>query len=77
MQSFLHEVGFWDKDQEASLIQQATEEINQAVETYLNVPSQPSTDMLDYLYHQLPKAMQEQRDELEEKLAIEGVRTHG
>ena len=56
-----------DSDNAASITK---EEVDQAVEEYLNVPKPEITDMFDYMYADLPHDLEAQRRyalELEEK----------
>jgi pyruvate dehydrogenase E1 component alpha subunit len=50
----------WDVSQEESLQYKVTQQINQAVATYLSHPKRAPRSMFDYLYAKLPKALQDQ-----------------
>jgi pyruvate dehydrogenase E1 component alpha subunit len=53
--------GHWREDDEKTLIAETDNEIDGAVERYLATPLQPVEAMFDYLYAQLPRSLQEQR----------------
>ncbi len=63
LRAYLTRIGAWNKELEASLLKQCSEEIEQAVETYLAAPPQSSDAMFDCLFASLPQALQHQRDE--------------
>ncbi|MGH8650799.1 MAG: pyruvate dehydrogenase (acetyl-transferring) E1 component subunit alpha [Gammaproteobacteria bacterium] len=65
LRRYLTRVGAWNTEQEAQLLAECTGEVEAAVKTYLAAPPQPLTAMFDYLYAKLPRALQEQRAELE------------
>ncbi|MGH8592922.1 MAG: thiamine pyrophosphate-dependent enzyme, partial [Gammaproteobacteria bacterium] len=65
LRRYLTRVGAWNADKEAQLLAECTGEVEAAVKTYLAAPPQPLTAMFDYLYAKLPRALQEQRAELE------------
>lgn len=54
----------WSESQEQSMQQEIQQDVDSAVQRYLNIPPQPATAMLDFLYETLPEALQDQRDEL-------------
>ncbi len=58
---FLEEQHFWNEKEEAALQEQCIEEVQQAVDEYLNTPTQPITSLFDYHYATLPEYMIEQR----------------
>ncbi|MGH8657453.1 MAG: pyruvate dehydrogenase (acetyl-transferring) E1 component subunit alpha [Gammaproteobacteria bacterium] len=65
LRRYLTRIGAWSTDQEARLLAECTSEVEAAVETYLAAAPQPLTTMFDYLYAKLPRALEEQRAELE------------
>ncbi|MGH8645697.1 MAG: pyruvate dehydrogenase (acetyl-transferring) E1 component subunit alpha [Gammaproteobacteria bacterium] len=65
LRRYLTRIGAWSTDQEARLLAECTSEVEAAVDTYLAAAPQPLTAMFDYLYAKLPRALQEQRVELE------------
>lgn len=54
----------WDADKEATLVKQCKDQVQRAVDTYLNTPKRPLVTMLDRLYASWPKAYEEQWNEL-------------
>lgn len=58
---FLHEQHLWDETQEKALYEQCTQEVQQAVEEYLNTTPQPITSIFDYHYAEIPDYLIEQR----------------
>ena len=46
-----------------------SKKIDADIEAYLQSQTAEATDMFDYLYKELPKALKEQRDELQEELS--------
>jgi 2-oxoisovalerate dehydrogenase E1 component alpha subunit len=51
-------------EMEEKMQAECTETIAQAVEEYVNMPPQPNTAMIDYMFAKLPAAYQQQRDEI-------------
>ncbi|MBA4722697.1 MAG: pyruvate dehydrogenase (acetyl-transferring) E1 component subunit alpha [Alcanivorax sp.] len=60
----LAEAGLWDAQRETDWQQQCERTVEEAIDTYLNLPPAPATDMLDYLYAELPAALRDQRSAL-------------
>ncbi|KZX82915.1 pyruvate dehydrogenase (acetyl-transferring) E1 component subunit alpha [Alcanivorax sp. HI0011] len=60
----LADAGHWDAEQETQWLAECQQRVDTAVETYLNQPPQAPTDMLDYLYAELPEALKPQRQRL-------------
>ena len=58
---YLNQRGYWSKHDETNLIQQCYDEIEDAVQEYLNTPPQPPESMFDFLYATLPESLQQQR----------------
>lgn len=54
----------WSKEQDETLTKEISEEIDQAVTNYLQMPPQPNTAIVDYLYETWPENLMDQRDEL-------------
>ena len=70
MRKYLTNQGQWNEQLENQLLSTCKEEVDQAVEEYLNVPKPEITDMFDYMYADLPHDLEAQRRyalELEEK----------
>lgn len=64
LQTFLHQQGWWDEIQEKAWQDEVSQIISQSVEHYLNMPDQPVTNIIDFLYAELPAALQEQRERI-------------
>lgn len=62
LRSFLHQQGLWDEVQEQAWQEEVALMVNKAVEAYLATPVQPVESIFDYLFAELPEAMQEQRE---------------
>lgn len=58
---FLHERNLWDEAQEKELLITCANEVQIAVEEYLNKTPQPITSLFDYHYETLPNYLIEQR----------------
>lgn len=65
---YLEAEGLWSRDKESELQKTITEEVDAAVDEYLNYQKPKNTDMFDYLYAKLPEALYDQRDELGENV---------
>ncbi|MCH8497009.1 MAG: pyruvate dehydrogenase (acetyl-transferring) E1 component subunit alpha [Marinobacter sp.] len=64
LQRYLHHRALWSPDQEQQLQTDCKATVELAVADYLAVPPAPATDMLDYLFAKLPKALEPQRARL-------------
>lgn len=64
LQQLLHAQNFWHPEDEQQLQQHCSHLIEQAVAEYLKTPPQAPTDMIDYLYANLPWAYQAQREKI-------------
>lgn len=73
MRRYLEKLGVWNEAEEQKLQAECASEVDAAVKEYLATPPQPVESMFDYLYAELPKAYEAQRDLLKE---LEGV-IHG
>ncbi len=58
---FLEAQSLWDASQEKALIASCVQEIESAVDEYLNRPAQPITSVFDYHFETLPDYLIEQR----------------
>ncbi|MEZ5850509.1 MAG: pyruvate dehydrogenase (acetyl-transferring) E1 component subunit alpha [Hyphomicrobiaceae bacterium] len=56
--------GAWTKEQELALIADLRREVEAAAAAYLASPPPPATDMFDYLFEELPTALEPQRARL-------------
>lgn len=73
LRHYLEKNHLWAEQDEIALQETCMQEVNQAVQEYLNTPSQSLTSLFDYLYEQLPACYWPQRDQVE---AI-GEQIHG
>lgn len=72
---FLVNMKIWDDVQEKKLYEALNKEMNEAVDQYMNMPSEPPESMFDYLYQKLPQALEAERAELQR--CGSGKITHG
>ncbi len=54
--------GLWSKEQEAELLQECGAEVAAAVATYMSTPPASSDAMFDYLYAEIPRSLEAQRE---------------
>lgn len=66
LRRYLEKMEIWNDKQEEDLLAACAKEVDQAVNEYLHTPPQPLESMFDFLYAELPKAYQEQRQILTE-----------
>ena len=64
--NYLRAQNVWSDEQEAELEKTCKAQIEAAVAVYLSQPPQQPTDMIDYLFAQLPEALIEQRNHIED-----------
>ncbi len=69
LRTFLTARGLWDKDKEEQLLAWCAREVESAVEAYLARAPAPATDMIDYVFAELPAPMRAQRAELVRRVA--------
>ncbi len=62
LRAWLDASGLWDDDRQAALEAECATEVEAAVEEYLETAPQPVESMFDYMYAELPDAMEEQRE---------------
>lgn len=62
LRNYMLQQGLWDEDLEKQLVDQLGEEIQGAINLYLDTPPQPVESMFDHLYAELPDHLIEQRD---------------
>ncbi|WP_372741785.1 pyruvate dehydrogenase (acetyl-transferring) E1 component subunit alpha [Neptunomonas sp.] len=62
LRDYLHAQGWWQEKNETEWLQQATQQIQEAVDEYLDTPAQPVSSIFDYLYAELPAQLSKQRD---------------
>ena len=61
LRNYMSQNSSWTEQQEAALHAECTEQVEAAVQAYLETPPAPPESMFDYLYETLPDAMQSQR----------------
>ena len=69
LQTYLHEQGLWNEEEEQALQDQCKQEVEKAVQTYLSLPAQPVEDLFDYLFEETPTHLVRQKQQAVEKLA--------
>ncbi len=62
LKRFMMQQFSWDETQDQTLKQLCQAQVEAAVTEYLHTPTAPISDMFDYLYATLPKALNEQRE---------------
>lgn len=72
LKKFLHQQGAWHEEQQQELEQRQQQQIKQAVDKYLQHNADNALDMFDYLYHELPKALLNQRQKMKNKVRLAG-----
>lgn len=64
MRLYLTEAHGWSKSEEEALLESCAAEVDQAAESYLATPPAPPEVIFDYLYAELPDALEPQRQAL-------------
>lgn len=64
LKAFLISQGAWDRDQEQQWQAHCKEQVELAVERYLNLANQAPETGFDFLYESLPQELHPQRDQL-------------
>ena len=59
---YLTDLGVWDDQKEAGLLEDAAAKVDSAVEQYLNTPKPDIETMFDYMYEEWPELLDEQRE---------------
>ncbi len=59
--TYLLQQNLWNTQQEEALLDHCSQEVQQAVDDYLNRPAQPISSIFDYHYATLPDYLAEQR----------------
>ncbi len=62
LRAYLTDIGAWDEQQENAWLEDCQAQVETAVQAYLDTPAPPAESMFDYMYAELPEAMQEQRE---------------
>ncbi len=63
LRKYLTDTGAWNEAQETLLKADCAQQVEMAVEEYVNTPKQPVEAMFDHLFQRLPKNVQEQRQQ--------------
>ncbi len=67
MRTYLEAIHLWSADEEQTLLDACSKEVEAEVKAYLDTPPQDPVSMMDYLYAELPAAYQAQREDLLKK----------
>ncbi|MCS7268284.1 MAG: pyruvate dehydrogenase (acetyl-transferring) E1 component subunit alpha [Geminicoccaceae bacterium] len=74
LRTFLLARGLWDKDKEEALLAECAREVERGVEAYLARTPAPATEMIDFVFAELPRPMRSQRAELLRRSAARAER---
>ncbi|CBL44509.1 Probable pyruvate dehydrogenase E1 component, alpha subunit [gamma proteobacterium HdN1] len=77
LQTWLHQNGHWNEEKEKALFAECASIIDAEVDRYLQLPSQIPEDFFDYLFDDVPWAMQAQRQQFIERFHQRGGAQHG
>lgn len=78
LQTWLHQQGLWDEQQEQQLISECQQHVEKAVQQYQDAPVQPVEDLFDYLFDSTPPHLVAQRERTRQKAArLAGGQHHG
>ena len=61
LRQYLTDLNVWNDKKESALLEEATTKVDAAVQVYLNTPKAPVESMFDFMYQDLPDALEEQR----------------
>ena len=64
LRTYLTACGVWSREKEEGLLRECNEEIQSAVQAYLDTPAPGLEQMFGHLYAKLPGALEKQRDEV-------------
>jgi pyruvate dehydrogenase E1 component alpha subunit len=62
IRKYLMDIGAWDEDKEETMLKECAAEVDEQVEEYLGTPMQATETMFDFMYEELPQAMEEQKE---------------
>lgn len=62
LRTFLLQENLWDETKEVALQEKVTQQVQTAVDEYLNTEPQTVESIFDYLYAELPESLEAQRD---------------
>ena len=68
LREYLIAEGRWDRQKDEQLQRSCEQEVEEAVQAYLDTPAQAPESMFEYLYKELPSALESQRIELANKV---------
>ncbi len=68
LRQYLISAGYWDQQRDEELQKTCELEVEQATQAYLDAPPPEPESMFDYLYANLPGALQPQREHLSKKV---------
>lgn len=63
LRRFMESRGMWDEQKENALLQSCAEQVEAAVNDYLNTPAQQPETMFDFMFESLPRDLAAERDE--------------
>ncbi|HEX2830217.1 MAG TPA: pyruvate dehydrogenase (acetyl-transferring) E1 component subunit alpha [Burkholderiales bacterium] len=61
LRNYLSAAGAWDRAREEALVRECNEQVQAAVQAYLDTPPPRPADMFEHLYETLPPALESQR----------------
>ena len=64
---FLEEKGLWNEEKENEVIEQAKEDIKEAIKKADSAPKQKVTDLMSIMYEEMPQNLKEQYEIYTEK----------
>lgn len=64
LRRYLTEQGAWDEEKEQALLKEFSQQVEVAVEEYINTPIQPVESIFDYMFQDLPQDLARQRKTL-------------
>ena len=64
LRNYLTACGVWSREKEEGLLRECNEDIQAAVQAYLDTPAPGLEQMFGHLYAKLPAALEKQRDEV-------------
>ncbi|MGD8640096.1 MAG: pyruvate dehydrogenase (acetyl-transferring) E1 component subunit alpha [Gammaproteobacteria bacterium] len=67
LKQYMTAQGMWDEAQEQALAKECSQIVEQAVDVYLNTPTQPIESMFDYMYESVPHDLKQQRQSVQGK----------
>ena len=65
--NYLKEKGIWSEEEEEAVIEQAKEDIREAIKQADNYPKQKVSELIEFMFEELPPNLQEQLEEYKRK----------